>query len=81
MHSVAFEERHPVNAYLFRGHLDEHQVRESLEDELGDKEQVDRIMRNTTIAHTYGKPLPRGNWWLTNAPEPKHRCTPVTIVG
>lgn len=81
MKSVAFEERYPFNAYLFRGHLNEHQIRESLEDELGDKEQVKRIMRNTKITHTYGKKLPQGNWWLTNNPEPNQRTTPVTIVG
>lgn len=81
MESVAFEERHPFNAYLFKGHLDEHQVRESLEHELGDKDRVDRMLRNTKITHTYGKPLPKGNWWLTNDPKPNQRVTPVTIVG
>lgn len=81
MQSVAFEERHPFNAYLFRGHLDENEVREALEDELGDKDHVERLMRNTKISHTYGKPLPRGNWWLTNDPKPNQRVTAVTIIG
>lgn len=81
MQPVAFENRHPFNAYLFRGHLDENEVRESLEDELGDKDRVDRMMRNTKIIHTYGKPLPQGNWWLTNDPKPNLRVTAVTVVG
>lgn len=68
-------------AYLLRGHLDENEVRESLEHTTGDKDRVDRILRNTKITHTYGKKLPQGNWWLTNNPEPNQRVTPVTIVG
>ncbi|WQY99588.1 hypothetical protein [Acinetobacter phage pB23] len=86
MESVMFEAKppfssRPVSAYLLHGHLDENEVRESLESELGDKEQVERIMRNTKITHTYGKPLPQGNWWLTNDPKPNQCVTPVTIVG
>lgn len=68
-------------AYLLRGHLDENEVRESLEHNTGDKERVERILRNSKINHVYGKKLPQGNWWLTNEFNQNQRVTPVTIVG
>ena len=70
----------PYEAILLKGHLDENEVREALEDELGDKDHVERLMRREPI-HTYGKPLPQGTWWLTSDPKPKQRTTPVTLIG
>lgn len=70
----------PYEAILLKGHLDENEVREALEDELGDKDHVERLMRREPI-HTYGKPLPQGTWWLTPDPRPKQRTTPVTLIG
>ena len=66
---------------MLKGHLDENEVREALEDELGDKDRVERLMRNTKITHTYGKPLPQGIWWLTPDPRPRQRTAPVTLVA
>lgn len=71
----------PYEAILLKGHLDENEVREALEDELGDKDRVGRMMRNTKITHTYGKPLPQGIWWLTPDPRPRQRTMPVTLIG
>ena len=70
----------PYEAILLKGHLDENEVREALEAEFGDKDQVERLMRREPI-HTYGKPLPRGTWWLTSDPKPKQRTVPVTLIG
>ena len=57
----------PYEAILLKGHLDENEIREALEDELGDKDHVERLMRREPI-HTYGKPLPQGTM-------------PVTLIG
>ena len=70
----------PYEAILLKGHLDENEVREALEDELGDKDHVERLMRREPI-HTYGKPLPQGTWWLTPDPRPRQRTTPITLLG
>lgn len=70
----------PYEAILLKGHLDENEVREALEDELGDKDHVERLMRREPI-HTYGKPLPQGTWWLTLDPKPRQCTMPVTLIG
>ena len=69
----------PYEAILLKGHLDENEVREALEEELGDKDHVERLMRREPV-HTYGKPLPQGTWWLTPDPKPKQRTMPVTLI-
>lgn len=70
----------PYEAILLKVHLDENEVREALEDELGDKDHVERLMSREPI-HTYGKPLPQGTWWLTPDPRPRQRTMPVTLIG
>ena len=70
----------PYEAILLKGHLDENEVREALEDELGDKDHVERLMGRGPC-HTYGKPLPQGTWWLTPDPRPRQRTTPMTLIG
>lgn len=70
----------PYEAILLKGHLDENEVREALEDELGDKDHVERLMRREPI-HTYGKPLPPSALWLTPDPKPRQRTMPVTLIG
>ena len=70
----------PYEVILLKGHLDENEVREALEEELGDKDRVERLMRRGPI-HTYGKPLPQGTWRLTPDPRPRQRTMPVTLIG
>lgn len=70
----------PYEAILLKGHLDENEIREALEDELGDKDHVERLMRREPI-HTYGRMLPNKWWWTTDDPKPKQKTMPVTIIG
>lgn len=41
----------PYEVILLKGHLDENEVREALEDELGDKDHVERLMRREPSTH------------------------------
>lgn len=68
-----------VDRIVLQGHLDENQVREELESEIGDKIHVERLM-SRGITHTYGKRIPNGSWWLTHDPRPRQRTTPLTLI-